>query len=60
MRDIINDRVALNSIIFIGAVFVFMVIMIHFAGKRWVAEGRYTGVDDDRPAFPVQPLEENR
>ncbi len=60
VRDIINDPVALSSIIFIGAVFVFMVIMIHIAGKRWVAEGRYTGVDDDRPAFPVQPLEENR
>ncbi|MFQ5411376.1 MAG: sodium:calcium symporter, partial [Phycisphaerae bacterium] len=59
-KAIASDRVALSSIIFIGVIFVFMVIMIHIAGRRWVAEGRYTGVDDERPAFPVQPLEDSR
>lgn len=59
-KAIAADPVALGSILFIGVILVFLVILIHLAGKRWVAENRYIGVDDEEPAFAVQPVEELR
>jgi hypothetical protein len=50
--------VALYSVLLIGAVMAFLGLLIHIAGKRWTAEGRYRIVDDDIPAYPVQPLED--
>ncbi len=59
-RTMVDDPVALGSVLFIGAILAFVLVLIHFAGKRWVAEGRYAGIDDDDPAFPVQPVEDGR
>ena len=57
--DSLRERpVAVNSVILIGVILLFLWVLIHLAGKRWVAEGRYIGVDEEVPAFPVQPLEE--
>ena len=40
-----NDPVALGSILFIGAILVFLLLLIHIAGKRWQAQGRFDHID---------------
>lgn len=60
LKALSKEPVALNSVLFIGAILVFLMILIYLAGKRWVAEGRYAGIDDAVPAFPVQPVEDSR
>jgi SNF family Na+-dependent transporter len=39
-QSIANDRVALMSLIFIGCILAFLLLMIRIAGKRWEKEGR--------------------
>ena len=41
VNEILNDDVAFMSILFIGAILVFLSILIHLAGRRWEREGRY-------------------
>ena len=41
IQAVSENRVAGFSIAFIGAVIVFLLLMIHIAGKRWDAEGRF-------------------
>jgi SNF family Na+-dependent transporter len=57
-KSVIAEPVALYSVLLIGAVMASLALLIHFAGKRWTAEGRYPIGDDDIPADPVQPLED--
>ena len=44
-RQIINSPVALSSMLFIGVLLVFLMGMIHLAGRRWEAEGRFDNID---------------
>lgn len=55
------DSVARNSIFIIVGFIVFLVLLINIAGKRWVKEGRYIGLerhDQQSRGFPVQSVEE--
>ncbi|HRW51864.1 MAG TPA: sodium-dependent transporter [Phycisphaerae bacterium] len=55
-----TDAVARNSILVIFGVLVFLLLLIHIAGKRWVKEGRYVGIDDvdgKIRGFEVEPVE---
>lgn len=38
---ILNNPGALGSVIFITVLFMFMLVMIHIAGRRWEAEGKF-------------------
>jgi len=38
---IARDQVALSSVAFIATVMVFLLILVHIAGRRWAAEGRF-------------------
>ncbi len=40
-----NSPVALSCIVFIVVVLAFLMLLIHIAGRRWQAEGRLTGLD---------------
>ncbi len=59
-RSLAAKPVAMNSVIFIFCVLAFLWMLIHLAGRRWLAQGRYAGIYDDIPAFPVLPVEEER
>ena len=39
-KSIANDRVAVLSLLFIGGVLAFLMLLIRIAGKRWEKEGR--------------------
>lgn len=55
-----TDHVARNSIFVILGVLLFLGLLIHIAGKRWVKEGRYLNIDgpgDKFRGFPVQTEE---
>jgi hypothetical protein len=41
-EKVLDSPVALSAVSFIGAFFVFLLVMIHLAGQRWEAEGRLT------------------
>jgi hypothetical protein len=45
VEKISKDPVALGSIVFIGAVLAFLLLMVHIAGRRWEAEGKFEGLD---------------
>jgi len=38
--------VALNSLMFIGVILTFLLLLIHIAGKRWEEEGRFDHLED--------------
>ncbi len=40
IEQIGNDPVVLSSVLFIGAILAFLLVMIHIAGQRWEAQGR--------------------
>ncbi len=40
-----KNPVALGSILFIGAVLGFLLLMVHIAGRRWEADGKFEGID---------------
>jgi len=41
-ENIVNNPVALASVMFIGVILAFLLMLVHIAGKRWEAEGRLT------------------
>ena len=41
-EQVINSTGSLLSVLFIGSLFIFMLVMIHLAGRRWDAEGKFT------------------
>jgi len=47
VEQIANSPVALSSVIFIGLVLGFLMLLIHIAGRRWAAEGRFDCIDDE-------------
>jgi SNF family Na+-dependent transporter len=40
-----KNPVALGSILFIGAVLGFLILMVHIAGRRWEAAGKFKDID---------------
>ena len=40
-RSIYETPAALGAILFMGTVLVFLLILVHIAGRRWTAEGRF-------------------
>lgn len=40
-----NNRTALSSVLFITVIFVFLLLLIYIAGKRWQDEGRYRNLE---------------
>ena len=47
VEQIANSPVALSSVIFIGLILGFLMLLIHIAGRRWAAEGRFDRIDDE-------------
>ena len=45
VEQIANNPVVLSCVLFIGTVLTFLMIMIHIAGRRWEAEGRFENLD---------------
>jgi hypothetical protein len=41
-ENIVNNPVALASVMFIGIILGFLLLLVHIAGRRWEAEGRLT------------------
>ena len=48
-----ENPVAKASIVFIGVVFTFLLILVHIAGIRWIKEGRFDFLLDDDTADGV-------
>lgn len=46
-ENILSSQVAMLTMIFVGILIVFLLILIHIAGQRWEAEGRFDNLDDD-------------
>jgi len=46
VTSISEKPVALWSIFFIATILAFLLLMIHIAGRRWAAEGRFDHLDD--------------
>lgn len=59
-RKLPEQSAARYSLIFVGIVFLFLILMIHIAGKRWKKNGMYDGIDAETPAIPVRPMENAR
>ena len=65
-RQISKSPVAMASILFIGIVFVFLLLLCHIAGKRWQSEGRYDQLalslldDDNDKTSTTTPFPEER
>jgi hypothetical protein len=45
-KSISQTPVAMWSMIFIGTILAFLLLLIHIAGRRWAAEGRFENLDD--------------
>jgi len=45
VEQIANDPVVLGCVFFIGTILTLLMIMIHIAGRRWKAEGRYENLE---------------
>lgn len=41
-----NNPAALSSVMFIVVIWFFLLLLIHIAGRRWEAEGRFANLDD--------------
>jgi hypothetical protein len=41
-ENIVNNPVALASVMFIAIILAFLLLLVHIAGRRWEAEGRLT------------------
>ncbi len=44
---IATNRIALLSVVFIGAVLMFLLLLVRIAGKRWEAEGRFADLEPE-------------
>jgi hypothetical protein len=42
-----NSPVALYSVLFLAVILAFMLVLIHIAGRRWQAEGRFATAQVD-------------
>lgn len=60
LKALSREPVALASVLFIGAVLLFLSLLVHLAGKRWVKEGRYRKIDAETSAFSAQSVEDKR
>jgi SNF family Na+-dependent transporter len=45
LKSLMASPVALISVIFIGLVLAFLLVLIHIAGRRWEAEGRFKNIE---------------
>jgi hypothetical protein len=45
-ENILRNKVAFSSVSFIAVVLVFLLLLIHIAGRRWEAQGRFAGILD--------------
>ena len=43
-KAIFDSPVAWGSILFLGTVLAFVLILVHIAGRRWAAEGRFDDI----------------
>jgi SNF family Na+-dependent transporter len=52
VQGIVSNPIVLSSVLFIGVVIAFLMLMVNIAGKRWEQEGRYARLDaeGDLPA----------
>ena len=55
---IFNDAASLISVLFIGGVLAFLLVLIYIAGVRWRAQDRYRNIDQDIPTYGLKPGEE--
>jgi neurotransmitter:Na+ symporter, NSS family len=46
VESISRNRVAMLSVLFISVLFVFVLILVHIAGRRWEAAGRFENIPD--------------
>ena len=46
IETISDNQVAFTSVMFIGVVLVFLLLMVHIAGRRWEAQGRLPKAGD--------------
>jgi SNF family Na+-dependent transporter len=44
-QKVMNDTVTGMSVLFIAVVFAFLLVLVHIAGRRWMAEGRFDDLD---------------
>ena len=52
-----ESPVALASVLFIATVLAFILVLVHIAGRRWAAEGRFDKLDNEVPrgqAYRIQ------
>jgi SNF family Na+-dependent transporter len=47
VRALRDNQVALGSVVFMAIVAVFLALLVHIAGKRWAAEGRFNVTERD-------------
>jgi NSS family neurotransmitter:Na+ symporter len=52
VRSIKENPVVLSSLLFIGTVLAFVLLLVHIAGNRWQREGRFARLDHDAPPAP--------
>jgi NSS family neurotransmitter:Na+ symporter len=45
VKSLMASPVALMSVAFLGLVLAFLLVMVHIAGRRWEAEGRFKNID---------------
>ncbi len=48
-KVIVDNPVVLSSLLFIGTVLAFLLLLVHIAGNRWQREGRFAHLNDDTP-----------
>ena len=46
IESISKSRVAMLSMLFIGVIFGFLLVLVHIAGRRWNAAGRFDKIPD--------------
>lgn len=51
-KVIVDNPVVLSSLLFIGTVLAFLLLLVHIAGNRWQREGRFAHLDNDVPPAP--------
>ncbi|MDA8744467.1 sodium-dependent transporter [Rubripirellula amarantea] len=54
LKAVLNNEVALMSVIFLTGVTALLLILIHLAGKRWEADGRMAAAIESA-SFPTKP-----
>jgi len=57
-RSLAENVVAKYSVMFIGVILVFLLLLIHIAGKRWSRTGAFLDLATEDDVLPVKPLED--